>query len=724
MTSIAILTRPDDVLPHLDRVVTVADTHKEELGFFSPSVYRESANRGRLWVALRPDRMEAAGFLRFGGTHTQLKVWQIFTLESARRRGVARRLLDKLVRYGENRSVLSITARVAADLPANEFWERSGFALQRTVPGGKTTNRQINIYLRELNVPSLLRDAPPLEESRPPAAQALTFRDGPRLQPDRWALDLNVVFDAFRQRDDGESLWLIAAAPVVVTAELLRELERTSSGEKDDGFLRVARGLPRLPEPPADQVAGLMGPLRAALGLTAEATSRRSVTDASDLRHLAACVYHQVSGFVTRDSRILRSAGALYRQYGLRVAAPADLVPPHSDVDDPTAAEVMAELDHSLLSGRPPNHDDRAPLVRFLKSLGLSTDRVAAALDPGTTQQPAEQRLVRKEDRILGVATLKPPLIVGQPYAAHVHVEEGQPESLVAAEHLFDWLLTRRTRDRLYRIDLHAAPGQLTTKQVAHDCGFRRGARGSSGPSAPLSKMVYGGFVLPDRWQTFRADFQEYTGLRLPRRMSSWADVAATGIEIRQADGSSDRIPVLDFETLISPGLLLPTGRPGVVAPIQPSYADRLLPPTVTQSSILPGQEAALRLERAYFFRAGRHRMVSPGTIVVFYLSGTRMEAAAVARTTFSATLSTEEAVTTLRRQGVLSPDDIEARADSRGRVTAFTFDCLTGMPRSIPHSQLRQLKCVGPLNYVSPEAISHEQLLRIVSAGFEEFDS
>jgi predicted nucleic acid-binding protein len=672
---------------------------------------------------MRPGSGEVAGFLRFGGTHQQLKVFQIFTLDTARRQGVAGRLLNELVRYGEQQSVLSITARVAADLPANRFWVRHGFALHRTEPGGRTTNRKINVYLRELDVPSLFRKALPLDESPALDAETITFRDRPRLPARRWVLDLNVVFDALRQRDRGQSLWLLGAVPIVVTAELIRELERTST-EADDEFLQAARSLPRLPEPPADQVARLTSALRDSMGLTSDATSKRGITDTSDLRHLATCIYHRAYGFVTRDGRILLHAEALRDQYGLRVAAPADLVPSGSGAADPGASSVTAELDHRLLTGGALKDNDRAALANFLERLGLSADRRDAVLNPGTTQQPAEQRVVRVGDRIVGVAALAPPTILGQSWIAHVYVEESRAESQVTAEHLFDWLLRPRSFGKLYRIDLHSVAGKLTTKQVALDCGFRRVQTGHGGPSAALSKLVYGGFVLPDGWRSFSADFKEQTGLRLAPAMPTWSEASGKDIEINQAEAAGNRIPLFDFETLISPGLLLPVGRTGVVVPVRPSYAEQLLPPTVKQSSLLPAREAALRLERAYFFRAGRHGLLPRGTIVVFYLSEPRMEAAAVARATFSATLSKEEAVATLSRQGVLTSADIQARADTEGRVTAFTFDSLTGIPRTVSYSDLKRLDCVGPANYVAAEAISHDQLLRIVSAGFGELDS
>jgi len=723
LARIIILRRPGDVLPYVADIVAMADAHRHELGFLRNAVYRESAERRRLWVAVQASSGEIAGFLHFGGTYPQLKVKQIFTPETARRQGVAQQLLSELVRYGEKHSMLGITARVGADLPANHFWVRNGFSLHHTEPGGRTSKREINVHLRELDGPSLFRKASPPVDSRPSAAEALTFRSRPRLQATRWVLDLNVVLDAARQRDEGQSWSLLGAVPVVVTAELIRELERTSVGPGEDRLLRSARGLPRLREPPSDQVARLTTSLRATLGLAEDATSKRGITDTSDLRHLAACIYYRAHGFVTRDGRILQHADALRSQYGLRVAAPAELVPPVlTDPDtEPEASPVTVEFDHSVLLGRSLTDEDHEDSARFLKSLGLGHDRLGDLLDPGTTQQPAEHRVVRVGGRVLGLAALRPPPIVGQSWIAHVYVEEDHAESLVAAEHLFDWLVRPRTHNRLYRIDLYSGPGQLATKQVALDCGFRRVGTGEESPGAPLSKTVFGGFVLPDGWQVFTADFEEHTGLRLATNMPSWRELNRSGVEVRPPNGPGNRIPLFDFETLISPGLLLPMGRPGVVVPIQPGYAAQLLPPTVSQASLLPEREAALRLERAYFFRAGRHELVSRGTVIVFYLSDPRMAAAAVARATFSATLSKEEAVATLSRQGVLSPDDIEARADARGQVTAFTFDSLTGIPRPISYNELKRLDCVGPANFVAAEAISHEQLLRIALAGLGE---
>jgi hypothetical protein len=54
----------------------------------------------------------------------------------------------------ETQYYITISARVAADLPANDFWERVGFRCIRTEVWGATTGRRINVrrYSRTVRV--------------------------------------------------------------------------------------------------------------------------------------------------------------------------------------------------------------------------------------------------------------------------------------------------------------------------------------------------------------------------------------------------------------------------------------------------------------------------------------------------------------------------------------------------------------------------------------------
>ena len=157
--------------------------------------------------------------------------------------------------------------------------------------------------------------------------------------------------------------------------------------------------------------------------------------------------------------------------------------------------------------------------------------------------------------------------------------------------------------------------------------------------------------VTKDSWSWFAREFEEVAGVALPNHMPRYDELANTGVFLdKKADDRWSTISLFDFETLISPGALICPGRTAVMVPIRPEYADELLPSTVRQIPALPGKEAALRLERAYF-SGGRSDLLTPGKIAVFYISRGRQEAVAAARITFSGNLTKTQAVLNLGRQ-------------------------------------------------------------------------
>ena len=129
--------------------------------------------------------------------------------------------------------------------------------------------------------------------------------------------------------------------------------------------------------------------------------------------------------------------------------------------------------------------------------------------------------------------------------------------------------------------------------------------------------------------------------------------------------------------------------------------------------------DSTLRIERAYFLDARKHTYFHPGTLVVFYVSGKRGQAVALARVTFSDSLTKTQAVLNLSRQGVLTEDEIHQQANDRGEVSAFTFDNVMTFPCSIDYGTLKRIGCVNAANLVTAQRISYESLVRIVCKGF-----
>ncbi len=152
---IRILTEYQDVEPYLDSVCNLADKNRDSLGFLPASAYRELAVRGRLWPVIDQNSAGPLGYLMFGGRYPHIRVFQLFVTEGARKHGVGKQLISTLKDTAGRWAVQTITARVAADLPANAFWERQGFRLIRQEKGGETTDRVINIRAFEVPYTSL-----------------------------------------------------------------------------------------------------------------------------------------------------------------------------------------------------------------------------------------------------------------------------------------------------------------------------------------------------------------------------------------------------------------------------------------------------------------------------------------------------------------------------------------------------------------------------------------
>ena len=270
-------------------------------------------------------------------------------------------------------------------------------------------------------------------------------------------------------------------------------------------------------------------------------------------------------------------------------------------------------------------------------------------------------------------------------------------------------------------MDLKTSPGQVTIRDVAVKRGFRRPDLKNGAGSKDLNKMSMMGAITESNWRTFRNSFQEATGRELPRDLPRYEELVNTGV-VLDAEGTGRPLAVslFDFETVISPGALVSRGRVGVMVPVREPYARQLLPLRESQRTLLAERETVPRLERAYFLAAGKHRLFPRGTIVVFYASQERREAVAMARVTFSDTLTKRQAVLNLGRQGVLTAEEIGQRAGPQGEVAGFTFDNLMVFRKGIPHHELKQLGCIGGANLVTAQRLPYAKLRLVVERALD----
>ena len=711
-------------MSYIAQVRSLADRNRDALGFLPKSAYTEAAIKGSLWVAIDGNTGKFRGYLLFGGVHPQLKVFQICIHPDYRASGTAQRLIESLKKYGEDNDYQTISAKVASELEANRFWQNSDFHIIRQIPG-RTRGRTINVYIFELDVPSLLHTGRSRDSSTK-SSPLLWQPIRPLLETPSYVIDLNVFFDVVKSRDDGEAAHIISSAlnneiRIFVTSEFTKELERHSDDQNDDPVLGFARGLPTLPSPKPESLNPLIGKLKNILSQGTPKTGERMVNDQSDLIHLASCIHHRAYGFVTRDSAILQRATEFHTQYGLRVVSPIDL---RDSLEDTNIAPspVKVTTGESEISVSSIDDKERSEVEKFLHDSGVDSSDIALFFTHGTIHTPPIRLAIRSATNIIGISSWSARPGAGREAAVSLYVNEDHSDSNRAIDYILEFSMNLGDEGELSRFDLKIGRRQIRTREIALKRGFSLQNKQKGDSYSVLSKVSFKGMITKDNWLSFKRDFAEKTDIDLPDRMPGYEELMNTGFVLNSREHPLRKtISFFDFETAISPGMVICPGRGAVMVPIKEQYANELLPLTQRQGSLLPVKETILRLERAYFSRAPKGKLPSRGTIVVFYISETRKEAVAAARVTFAGPLTTTQAVLNLHRQGVLAEEEIHQMSNRKGEVSVFTFDNLVLFPRSVNFHRLKQMGCVDEANLVTMQGLSHESLHRIIDQAFAE---
>lgn len=720
----SIVTDPNEIKGYIDQIRRLADTDKSALGFLPASAYHEAGMRGHLWIAIGNDR-KLHGYLFFGSRYPRLRVVQLYVHPDFRRSGTARALIGELVKYGEDHDYLTISAKVAVDLEANSFWKAAGFnATRRTAsaPG----KRSLNVYICDLDVPSLIRDQ---KDQAPALADSKFIRyPTPIFPTPSYVIDLNVFLDVVRSRDHGEASLLLSLGfdseiRLCVTSEFAEELQRSATVGSPDPVLEFAKSLPTLPTLDPGAVKPLIEALRTVLRPGTQKTGKRAVNDASDLIHLASSIQHRAYGFITRDAVILQRAATIYQEYRLRVVSPADF----SDLFDGDAGRQHPqraivgrhEIEIADLDER-----NRTEAEDFLHRLGVDPHTTSFCLASGTSRRSRSRRIARTAGRMVGVGSWANAGLGGT-VNLYLYIDEddevlGNSESVID-RFLLESCMNAGTYGKLLRLDLAIAQQQEKTREVAISIGFRPPERQDQNPNVALTKITFKGVVDVRNWLSFRRAFREMTNYTLQETMPSWNRITNTGIVMEPNEaGRIFTISPFDFETLASPCALLYPGRNAVIVPIREGYANELLPSTQRQKSFFPRREVEFRLEKAYFFAAKKHTLVPRGTIVVFYVSGPRSEAIALARVTFSDTMTRTQALLHLGR-GVLTEEELDERKSGKNEISAFTFDNVLLFQKNIAYGELKRAGCIDGRNLQTVQPLSHEKLRWLSDRAFQD---
>jgi GNAT superfamily N-acetyltransferase/predicted nucleic acid-binding protein len=706
---VEIKQRPDDVMPFLKYIQSLADAGRDALGFLPVQVYEQYAKAGNLYIAVSGEkRTKFCGYVLFGDKFPHARIFQVAVVPTHRGAGIGKLLVNAVVEFVEEKGYLTICAKVANDLKANEFWQHLQFSTVRQKPGGATRNRLINVRLRDLNTPSLF--GAPVKERVP----HLPLEDRTSTRTAVYVIDLNVFFDVIRRRPRVEAAGRVFAAGfknlvrVVVAEEFINELRRCSKPNTPDPVLELAMQLPTIPTPGEESVAVLIPELAAIVFPYRQ--SRLSVQDRSDLIHLATAIYHTAAGFVTSEKAIVEAGPCILSRYGVKV------------VDAEQFGQSVRQAENSATAMQARLGANHLKLVSLTPELRLSLDTLTGPLGLADAfVGPNQQSLIALLDEKAVAAIM---WSCGDPlervFSATIAADEDHPAVETALDAILYRFSQEATKGGPARLRLSIPRGQEITSQIAVEQGFSEEATGKD-LHRVVERISFGGVVFPDKWQDFRSEIEKLSGNQFQEHPPVHTSSDAS-LEFKSNDGRKKEIRLSDLESTMSPICFIFPHRTSVMIPIQPKFAAELLG-TSRQRSLLPGLVATLFPQRVYYSTPRSARLLSSGSIAVFYESEGdggkgRKAAIAIARIISTTVVSKADVPDVQINHGVLDMAGVD-RISAGTKIAVTLFDNVIEVPRPVPLKQLRSAGCVDRANLVCARSITAVQLATIAKWGW-----
>jgi GNAT superfamily N-acetyltransferase len=711
---VRILTLSSEVTPFVSEVRQNADLEKDALGFLPAGVYDDAAKRDNLLVAVCGEKF--AGHLLFGGRFPHARIFQLFVAPNFRSSGIGGRLVGRLVEVMEGYSFLSISARVAADLDANEFWSRMGFAIAGIKPGGPTRNRVINLRVKQLDTPDLFK-------LRPVATGGLGLVDRLATRQPVYVIDLNVFWDAVKQRARSEyAAEVISAALhqfiyIVVTSEFVKELQRTSRPAPTDPALEFALQLPILPDPGAPALDALVAELGNLVFPAKATTGTLSERDRSDLVHLATAIHHSANAFVTSENAIVRIADTVHRRYGVEILHVKELSAALKDAQRHIPA-FRAQLSSDTLQFWELVAENSSSLEQFLRNNLAPADYREDFLSASSIAPARRRIVVTSATEIVCLASWDSNAGLQPRATVRLIADEEHPSVETAVNCVLNKISAEASRVGPVLLRLCTPPGHAISRKVGLLHGFQPPESDQSGETY-LQKLSIGRPLTGSNWGKIRRTVQQCSGLTFPEAVPL-ADRSDVMVAFDTASGERRTLSLVQIERLLSPTLILGPNRAGSIVPIRRAYAEQLLQASA-QMSLTPNREAGLFSNRVYFSCARNARVLLPGTAILFYESssgGGRACITAIARVVTTEIHSKTAISAELLRHGVLESDDLVDLTVSDS-ISATTFDNVMPLDKPVRLERLRQIGCVDGSNLITARTIPYDQLLTIVEEGF-----
>ncbi|MGI5225732.1 GNAT family N-acetyltransferase [Actinoallomurus sp. CA-142502] len=332
-------------------VVALADRCSKTLGFLTPPVFEQAADQGTLAVALIEGRL--AGYTLYSLPRQVVRLKHLCVAPEFRGHGLASALVSEISERRKDR--FGIVLRCRSDYKENAIWPHLGFERMGEIPGRSKKRLPLTVWRLDHGHPDLF--------SATDSTAVLKV-----------AIDLNVFLDLeVRLSQAGLATsqvlnqdWLAGQLELVVTSELLHEIDRLPDGQSKEHQSKIARRYPVV-QGRAETVHELSQQITDHVKSHHGVDLSLSHSDKSDVRHVAQASAAGISVFATRDERLLSWAATAVDVCGVRALHPSDVIL-HVDELTRTQAYQPAELQRTEYKLTRTRAGSEGLLTTFLQS--------------------------------------------------------------------------------------------------------------------------------------------------------------------------------------------------------------------------------------------------------------------------------------------------------------------------------------------------------------------
>ncbi len=660
-----------DIQPLTARDLAGVDTlmkrNAKTLGFLARPALLEHLNKGTVIGATTSDGALGA-YLLYASYPKYIRIVHLCVDERLRRRRIAERLFETL--RGATTTQHEIRLNCRRDYPARHLWPKLGFVPIGEKRGRAESGSILTIWKHRL------RDPDQLDIFVDEASDSLDV-----------VIDAHILFHLGAPVDNKTapahqllSDFLVGTIRLCVTDEHFQEIDRSSDDAVRAASRASAHRMHRLTSNPDEADRHRMA-LSAVL-------SNRTVSDRSDIAHIANTAASVASVFVTEDRRLLRHAEEIRAVSGVRVLDPTALI-----VELHASAEPEAYV-QSRVSGVD---------VRWER---LGADDVAEVCERFATHGETVGRFRE---------TLNPLIAQPERYNAQLLRSQGGMHALRVLEQSSDRLsvaLARlaRTQGQTFYADFVAAD---TIRRAVF--GRLRLVEARERQLAPelVSSFLKAGFVLGENRMLGR--------LCVPRATTKEEIVSLAGALIPYAAGQLAPLSPAVLVRHCFPTRMLGDTENLYVVPIRPQYAMQLFDVASSGDDLFGvAQQTLMRSENVYYRARTAQRMIQAPGRVLWYASSPRSEIMGVSHLDEVDIGTPKDLFRQYRKLGVLDwPDVFEmCKKDPSKEIMCLRFSQTFPFPEPVTLEQLRAMEGRPHVAPQSPRKICASLYGSIFDAG------